>query len=89
MNARWLRVPLLGALALTGMMFTTPQVAQAAPAGEGGQRYYDQDRVATRIVYRNGHRVRVRVIYERPHHRRYQHRYYWSDRYHRRHYYWR
>jgi hypothetical protein len=80
MNLRWLRVPLLGAIT-SAMLLSTTSVAQAQP------------RFETRVVWRDGHRVVVRVGEERP--RRYYwrhqrtHRVYYYDRWHHRHYYWR
>jgi hypothetical protein len=87
MNTRWLRAPIVGALVLMGTLAGTG-VAQAASPDGVRISYRSSDRYeGTRIVYRNGHRVRVRVIYERPYryHHRYQ-RYYWYDRHHYRHY---
>lgn len=80
MNLRWLRVPLLGAIT-SAMLLSGTGVAQAQP------------RLETRVVWRNGHRVVVRVAPQRSHrywarHHR-MHRYYYYDRYHHRHYYWR
>jgi hypothetical protein len=86
MNVRWLRVPLLGVMTSL-MMLAGSSVAQAQPR-------YD-----TRVIWRDGHRVVVRVgdrwereRWERRHdwdrHHRYQ-RYYYYDRWHHRHDGWR
>jgi hypothetical protein len=106
MNYRWLRVPMFGAMALTMTLASTGS-AQASPGADGngdsrsGAAYrqidyrpgqYDR-RVDTRVVYRGGRRVFIRVDYgRRPYHRYYRHRYYERydpygryDRYHRYH----
>jgi hypothetical protein len=77
----------MGALVLMGTLAGT-SAAQAATSDGVRVSYRAVDqRVSTRMVWRNGHRVRVRVVYEQPHryHHRYQ-RYSWYDRHHHRHY---
>ena len=75
MNVRWLRAPLLGAMVFAGTLMGT-STAQAQP------------RIETRVVWRHGHPVYVRVVREVPRRRYYRYqRHFWYDRHHHRHYY--